>query len=68
MSKAGTTNIVHPSRGSVFEDDEGYVVKVMAIADNWALVRRSHRKPYCVLANDLMTKYRLIHPEPKQPT
>lgn len=66
--KTGTTMTCHPCRGDRFETGVSEKfggtteIKVMAVADNWAMVRRKGCVPFCIFVNDLFTQYRLIHP------
>ena len=60
-----TTTTYHPNRGDVFYDKTG-AIKVMAVADNWAMIRRKGCVPFCVFVNDLMVKYTLHRQEPSE--
>ena len=65
MSDCKTTYVIHPCRGSRFKGEYG-IIKVIAVADGWAMVRQPFQTPFCVHVNILMTEYRLIHPAPRK--
>ena len=56
-TKKETSNHHHPDVGDKFVDHSGSA-RILAIADGWAMMRRSNQIPFVFFCNDLMTKSR----------